>query len=43
MEENTKGVARGSVGFGSSYRKGTQHDLKERSENWRQCWAAKSG
>jgi len=32
MEENTKGVARGSVGFGSSYRKGTQHDLKERSE-----------
>jgi glycine cleavage system H lipoate-binding protein len=32
MEENTKGVARGSVGFGSSYRKGTQHDLKERAE-----------
>jgi glycine cleavage system H lipoate-binding protein len=32
MEENTKGVARSSVGFGSSYRKGTQHDLKERSE-----------
>ena len=32
MEENTKGVTRGSVGFGSSYRKGTQHDLKQRSE-----------
>lgn len=32
MEDNTKGVARGSVGFGSSYRKGAQHDLKSRSE-----------
>jgi len=32
MEENTKDVTRGSVGFGSSYRKGTQHDLKQRSE-----------
>ncbi len=32
MEENTKGVTRGTVGFGSSYRKGTQHDLKNRSE-----------
>jgi glycine cleavage system H lipoate-binding protein len=32
MEENTKGVTRGSVGFGSSYRKGTQQDLKQRSE-----------
>jgi len=32
MEENTKGVARGRAGLGSSYRKGTQHDLKKRSE-----------
>ncbi len=32
MEENTKGMTRGSVGFGSSYRKGTQQDLKQRSE-----------
>jgi len=32
MEENTKGVTRGTVGFGSSYRKGNQHDLKNRSE-----------
>ena len=32
MEENTRGVTRGSVGFGSSYRKGTQRDLKERAE-----------
>jgi glycine cleavage system H lipoate-binding protein len=32
MEENTKGISRGSLGFGSSYRKGTQRDLQERSE-----------
>ena len=32
MEENIKEVTRGTVGFGSSYRKGTQHDLKTRSE-----------
>jgi glycine cleavage system H lipoate-binding protein len=32
MEENTKGVTRGTVGFGSSYRKGTQHDLQNRSD-----------
>jgi glycine cleavage system H lipoate-binding protein len=32
MEKNTKEVTRGSVGFGSSYRKGTGHDLKQRSE-----------
>jgi len=32
MEENTKGVTRGSVGFGSSYRKGTHHELEERAE-----------
>jgi glycine cleavage system H lipoate-binding protein len=32
MEESSKGVTRGSVGFGSSYRKGTQYDLKKRSE-----------
>ena len=32
MKENTKGVTRGSAGFGSSYRKGTQHDLEKRSE-----------
>ena len=45
MEENTKGFVRGSVGFGSSYRKGTQHDLKERSEIGavlgRQIWMIK--
>lgn len=32
MEKNTKEVGRGVVGFGSSYRKGRAHDLKERSE-----------
>jgi glycine cleavage system H lipoate-binding protein len=32
MENNTKEISRGSVGFGSSYRKGTPHDLKQRSE-----------
>jgi glycine cleavage system H lipoate-binding protein len=32
MEENIKGVRRDSLGFGSSYRKGTQRDLQERSE-----------
>jgi glycine cleavage system H lipoate-binding protein len=32
MKENIKGVSRGSLGFGSSYRKGSQRDLQERSE-----------
>ena len=32
MEKHTNEVARGSVGFGSSYRRGTQHDLKQKSE-----------
>jgi glycine cleavage system H lipoate-binding protein len=31
MEEKTQ-VTRGSAGFGSSYRKGTRHDLEKRSE-----------
>lgn len=32
MEEKIKAGTRGSAGFGSSYRKGTRQDLRERSE-----------
>ena len=32
MKEDSKKASRGSVGFGSSYRRGTQKDLKKRSE-----------
>jgi len=32
MEENIREVGRGSVGFGSSYRRGSHADLKKRSE-----------
>lgn len=32
MKKNTREIKRGSVGFGSSYRKGTVHDLQQRAE-----------